>query len=75
VDWKEYIEKLMNEENEWDHGISTKVNEKPADYIRISEVVAALKKMKRQKLPCLSGLLRVRVRTSNLSAILSLQYP
>jgi len=20
--WKEYMEKLMNEENEWDHGIS-----------------------------------------------------
>jgi len=37
------MEKLMNEENEWDHGISA---EGPADCIRISEVVAALKKMK-----------------------------
>jgi len=25
--WKEYIEKLMNEENEWDHGISLKLKD------------------------------------------------
>jgi len=24
--WKEYMEKLMNEENEFDHGISAKVH-------------------------------------------------
>jgi len=42
--WKEYMEKLMNEENEWDHGISAEVKEGPADCIRIGEVVAALKK-------------------------------
>jgi len=29
--WKECMEKLMNEENEWDHGISTEVKEGPAD--------------------------------------------
>ena len=23
--WREYMEKLMNEENEWDHGISAEV--------------------------------------------------
>jgi len=54
--WKEYTEKLMNEENEWDRGISTEVKEGPADCIRINEVVAALKKMKRNKAPGLSGL-------------------
>ena len=42
--WKEYMEKLMNEENEWDHGISAEVKEGPADCIRIDAVVAALKK-------------------------------
>jgi len=42
--WKEYMEKLMNEENEWDHGISAEVKERPADRIRIGEVAAALKK-------------------------------
>jgi len=37
------MEKLMNEENEWDHGISAVVKEVPADCIRTGEVVAALK--------------------------------
>ena len=46
--WKEYMEKLMNEENEWDHRIEATVKEGPADYIRMDEVAAALKKMKRQ---------------------------
>jgi len=55
--WKEYMEKLMNEENEWDHSISAGVKEGPADCIRIIDVVAAaLKKMKRHKAPGLSGL-------------------
>ena len=48
---KEYMEKLMNEENEWDHGILAEVKEGPADCMRIIEVVAALKKMKRHKSP------------------------
>ena len=53
--WKEYMKKVMNEENEWDHGISAEVKEGPGDCIRISEVVAVLKKMKRHKAPGLSG--------------------
>jgi len=43
------MEKLMNEENEWEHSISTTIKEGPADCIRIDEVVAALKKMKNTK--------------------------
>ena len=54
--WKEYMEKLTDEKNEWDHGISAEVKDGPADCIRIGEVVAALKKMKRHKAPGLSGL-------------------
>jgi len=54
--WKEYMEKLMNEENEWNHRISATVKEGPADCIRINEVAAALKKMKKHKAPGLSGL-------------------
>jgi len=53
--WKEYMEKLMNEENEWDHKISDEVKEGPADCIRMAEVRAVLK-MKRHKAPGLSGL-------------------
>jgi len=40
------MEKLMDGENEWDHGISAAVKEGPADCIGIGEVVATLKKMK-----------------------------
>jgi len=47
--WKEYMEKLMNEENEWDHKISAEVKEGPADCIRMAEVRAVLKKMKKHK--------------------------
>jgi len=42
------MEKMMNEENKWDHRILAAVKEGPADCIRIYEVAAALKKMKRQ---------------------------
>ena len=51
--WKEYMEKLMNE---WDHKISAEVKEGPADCIRMAEVRAVLKKMRRHKAPGLSGL-------------------
>jgi len=43
--WKEYMEKLMYEENEWDHRIEATVKEGPADCIRMDEVDAALKQM------------------------------
>ena len=39
----------MNEENEWDHKISAEVKEGPADCIRMAEVRAVLKKMKKHK--------------------------
>jgi len=45
------MEKLMNEENECDHRISATVKERPADFITIDEVAAALKKMKGHKAP------------------------
>jgi len=50
------MEKLINKENEWDHRISAGIKQGPADCIRIDEVAAALKKMKRPKAPGLSGL-------------------
>jgi len=42
--WKEYMEKLMNDKNEWDDRILAGVKEGPADCIRIDEVAAALKR-------------------------------
>jgi len=50
------MEKLMNEENEWDHRISAGVNEGPADCIRIDEVVAALTNTHTQPFYCSSGI-------------------
>ena len=47
--WKEHMEKLRNEENERDHKLSAEVKEGPADCIRMDEVRAALKEMKRHK--------------------------
>jgi len=38
------MDKLMNEENEWDHKISAAVKEGPADCIGIDEIAAALKR-------------------------------
>jgi len=55
--------KLMNEENEWHYGISAEVKEGPADCIRIGEIAAALKKMKRHKAPGLSGLTAEMIQT------------
>ena len=46
----------MNEENEGDHKISVEVKEGPTDCIRMAEVRAVLKKMKRHKSPGLLGL-------------------
>jgi len=46
----------MNEDNEWDHRILAGGKKVPADCIRINEVVAVLKKMKRHKAPGFSGL-------------------
>ena len=50
------MEKLMNEENGWDHRISAGVKEGLADCIKTSEVTAALKRMKKHTAPGLSGL-------------------
>jgi len=61
---KEYMEKLMNEENGSDHRISAGVKEGPADCIRINEVAAALKKTKRHKAPSLSGLVVEMIQTT-----------
>ena len=50
------MEKLMNEENEWDRRILAGVKEGPADCLRIDEVAAVLKTMKTHKATGLSGL-------------------
>jgi len=49
------MERLMNE-GEWDHTISATVVEGPVDCVRMDEVAAALRKMRGNGAPGLSGL-------------------
>jgi len=58
------MEKLMNEENEWDHRISAAIKVGPADCIRLDEDAAALTKMKRHKAPSLSVLVAVMIQAT-----------
>ena len=41
--WKEYMRKLMNEENEWDYKLLAEVKEGPADCVKMDEVRASLR--------------------------------
>jgi len=44
--WKEYAEKLLNEENEWDGRLDAEMNEGPCEEISEDEVKDALSRMK-----------------------------
>jgi len=54
--WKKYMEKLMNEENMWDNDVTTERKEGPACKITEREVLNALRMMKQDKAPGLSGI-------------------
>ena len=54
--WKKYMEKLMNEENMWDRDVTTEQKEGPACKITEREVLNALRMMKQDKAPGLSGI-------------------
>lgn len=47
--WREYMEKLLNEENNWDGDVAASINEAEVEYITKVEVIEALKKMKTGK--------------------------
>ena len=49
--WKEYMEKIMNEENDWDHNVEGDAVEGRADCVSREEVVQALNEMKTGKAP------------------------
>ena len=44
--WKEHIEEIMNEENEWNHMVETDVVEGTVEKVVRSETVKAMQKMK-----------------------------
>ena len=40
--WKEHMEKIMNEENEWDRMVETDVVEGPVEKVTRNEIVEAM---------------------------------
>ena len=44
--WKEHTEKIMNEENEWDHMVETDVVEGPVEKVARNEIVEAIQRIK-----------------------------
>ena len=47
--WKEYMKKIMNEENEWDHMVETDVLEGPVEKVACNEIEEAMQRMKSGK--------------------------
>ena len=40
--WKDYVEGIMNEENDWDHNVEVDAVEGPVVYVSREEVLQAL---------------------------------
>ena len=47
--WKEHMEKMMNEENEWDNMVETDIVERPVEKVACNKIVEAMQKMKSRK--------------------------
>ena len=44
--WKEYMERIMNEKNEWDQNVKAELVEGPVERVSQEEVVKAIREMK-----------------------------
>ena len=53
--WKEHMEKIMNEENEWDRMVETDVVGGPVEKVAHDEIVEAIQSMKSGKATGTSG--------------------
>ena len=49
--WKDYMEMIMNEENDWDHNVGGDVAEGPVVCVNREEVLRPLNEMKTGKAP------------------------
>ena len=49
--WKEYMEQIMNEENDWDHNVEGDAVEGPVVCVSREEVLQALNELKTGKVP------------------------
>ena len=44
--WKEHMERIMNEENEWDQKVKAELVKRPVGRVSREEVVKAIREMK-----------------------------
>ena len=56
--WKQHKEKIMNEENKWDHMVETDLVEGSVEKVACNEIVKALQKIKSGKATGLSEVWR-----------------
>ena len=52
--WKDYVERIMNEENDWDNNVERDAVEGPVVCVSREEVLQALNEMKTGKAPVAS---------------------
>ena len=62
--WREYFEKLLNEENEWNDELSAEYVEGPADMISEEEVRQAIQDLKVRKAAGPSGIIAEMIKTA-----------
>ena len=67
--WKDYMEKVMNEENEWDGDVEVDVTHGPIERVMTEEVVKAIKEMKLGKAAGVSEVAAEHIKASGMVGI------
>ena len=67
--WREYFEKLLNEENEWNDELSAEYVEGPADMINKEEVRQAIQDLKVRKAAGPSGVTAEMIKAAGEQAV------
>ena len=67
--WKDHMEKVMNEENEWDGEVEVDVTHKPIEKVTLEEVEKAVKSMKLGKAAGVSEVAAEHIKASGMVGI------
>ena len=67
--WKDYMEKVMNEENEWDGDVEVDVTHGPIERVTMEEVAKAIKEMKLGKAAGISEVAAEHIKASGMVGI------
>ena len=67
--WKDYMEKVMNEENEWDGDVEVDVTHGPIERVTMEEVAKAIKEMKLGKAAGVSEVAAEHIKASGMVGI------